>query len=126
MSQAEKFKRLICTEAIRKDLRSSSVRAAGFTWAAGTADFILRIGSTAILARLILPEQFGLVMMVMAVTAVADQFRDFGLSTVTVQRKEIAHAQVTNLFWINVLAGVGIALIICAASPLISAYYNQP
>lgn len=126
MSQAEKFKRLICTEAIRKDLRSSSVRAAGFTWAAGTADFVLRIGSTAILARLLLPEQFGLVMMVMAVTAVADQFRDLGLSTVTVQRKEIGHEEVTNLFWINILAGVAVALVICAASPLISAYYREP
>src|SRR5215469_7535532 len=126
MNQAEKFNRLICTEAIRKDLRSSSVRAAGFTSAAGTADFILRIGSTAILARLVLPQQFGLVMMVMAVTAVADQFRDLGLSTVTVQREKISHQEVTNLFWINVLAGVAIALVVCAASPLISAYYKQP
>src|SRR5215468_4800656 len=101
MNKAAKFNRLVCTQAIRKDLRSSSVRAAGFTWAAGTVDFILRLGSTAILARLILPEQFGLVMMLMAVTAIADQFRDLGLSTVTVQRREISHQEVTNLFWIN-------------------------
>jgi len=126
MNHAEKFNRLICTEAIRKDLRASSVRAAGFTWVAGTIDFLLRIGSTAILARLVLPEQFGLVMMVTAVTAVADQFRDLGLSTVTVQRKEISQQEVTNLFWINVLAGIAIALVICAASPLISAYYKEP
>src|SRR5262249_54883571 len=120
MNQAAKFNRLICTYAIRTDLRSSSVRVAGFTWVAGLADFVLRISSTAILARLILPQQFGLIMMVTAVTAIADQFRDLGLSTVTVQRKEISHQEVTNLFWINVLAGVAIALIICAASPLIS------
>jgi len=126
MNQVENFKRLTCTEAIRNDLRSSSVRAAGFTWAAGAADFAFRIGSTAILARLVLPEQFGLVMMVMAVTAIADQFRDLGLSTVTVQRKEISHQEVTNLFWINVLAGTLIALVVCAASPLISAYYREP
>jgi O-antigen/teichoic acid export membrane protein len=126
MNQAENFKRLTCTNAIRSDLRSRSVRAAGFTWAAGTADFILRIGSTAILARLVLPEQFGLVMMVTAVTAIADQFRDLGLSTVTVQRKDISHGEVTNLFWINVLAGTLITLVVCAASPLVSAYYKEP
>src|SRR5260370_21355940 len=102
MNQADKFKRLSCTEAIRNDLRSSSVRAAGFTWVAGAVDFVLRIGSTAILARLVLPEQFGLVMLVMAVTSIADQFRDLGLSTVTVQRIDISHHQVTNLFWLNV------------------------
>ena len=126
MNQAEKFRRLVCTEAIRNDLRSSSVRAAGFTWAAGAADFVLRVGSTAILARLILPEYFGLVMMVTAVTAVADQFRDLGLSTVTVQRKEISHQEVSNLFWINALAGTLIALVVCALSPLVSAYYHDP
>src|SRR6476619_7025292 len=126
MNRSEKFRRLFCTEAIRKDLRTSSVRAAGFTWAAGTADFVLRIGSTAVLARLVLPEQFGLVMMVMAVTAIADQFRDLGLSTATVQRKEISHEEVTDLFWINVLAGTLIASMIAAVSSLVSAYYEEP
>lgn len=126
MNTAEKFDRLVCTGAIRRDLRSRSVRAAGFTWAAGIADFVLRIGSTVILARLLLPRQFGLVMMVTAVTAVADQFRDLGLSTVTVQRKHISHQEVTNLFWINVFAGVGIALIVAAFAPFVSAYYKEP
>jgi PST family polysaccharide transporter len=64
-------------------------------------------------------------MMVTAVTAVADQFRDLGLSTVTVQRKEITHEEITNLFWINALAGTLIALVVCAVSPLISAYYKD-
>ena len=126
MNKAEIFDRLVSTDAVRRDLRSRSVRAAGFTWAAGIADFVFRIASTAILARLILPQQFGLVMMVTAVTAVADQFRDLGLSTATVQRKEITHQEVTNLFWINVVAGVGIALTIVAVSPLVSGYYNEP
>ena len=126
MDRSEKFTRLVRTDAIRKDLRSRSVRAAGFTWAAGVADFVFRIGATAILARLILPQQFGLVMMVTAVTAVADQFRDLGLSTATVQRKEISHQEVTNLFWINVFAGAGIALMIVAVSPLVSGYYKEP
>jgi PST family polysaccharide transporter len=126
MTQEEKFKALTCTEGLRKDLRVSSVRAAAFTWAAGAVDFVLRIVSTAILARLILPEQFGLVMMVTAVTAIADQFRDLGLSSATVQRKEISHQQVSNLFWINVAAGAGITVVFCCLSPLISAYYREP
>lgn len=125
MTQAEKFQRLTCTQAIRNDLRASSIRAAAFTWSAGVADFVLRLGSTAILARLILPEYFGLVMMVMAVTAVADQFRDLGLSTATVQQKEISHQEISNLFWINALSGMIIALVVCAISPLLALYYKD-
>jgi O-antigen/teichoic acid export membrane protein len=33
---------------------------------------------------------------------------------------------VTNLFWVNVLAGAFIALVICALSPAISAFYRDP
>ena len=126
MNQAEKFQRLTCTQAIRNDLRARSVRAAAATWAGGAMEFILRFGSTAVLARLILPEHFGLVMMVMAVTGIADQLRDLGLSTATVQQKEITHQDVTNLFWINTLSGVFIALVVCAISPLLSLYYRDP
>jgi O-antigen/teichoic acid export membrane protein len=125
VTKAEKFKQLTCTEGVRNDLRGKSVRAATYTWATGLADFVLRIGSTAILARLVLPAEFGLVMMVMAVTAIADQFRDLGLSSATVQRKDISHEEVSNLFWVNFMAGVVIALIVCAISPLVSLYYKE-
>jgi PST family polysaccharide transporter len=126
MTKAERFQQLTSTAEVQGDLRAKSVRAATFTWTAGVGDFILRFGSTAILARLVLPEHFGLVMMVTAFTSIADQFRDLGLSTVTVQRKEITYEEVSNLFWINVAAGLAIALVVCAASPLIAAYYKEP
>jgi PST family polysaccharide transporter len=126
LNQAENFKRLTCTEAVRQDLRGKSVRAALFTGAASAGDFVIRIVSTAFLARLVLPEHFGLVMMVTAVTGIADQLRELGLSTATVQQKEITHGQVSNFFWINALAGLGIGGIICALSPLVSEYYREP
>ena len=44
----------------------------------------------------------------------------------TVQRKDISHQEVSNLFWINALAGTLIALVVCALSPLVSAYYKDP
>jgi O-antigen/teichoic acid export membrane protein len=126
MTKAERFQQLTCTKEIRGDLRTKSVRATMFAWSAGLGDFALRFGSTAVLARLVLPEHFGLVMMVTALTSIADQFRDLGLSTVTVQRKDITYEEVSNLFWINVTAGLLIAMMVCAAAPLLAAYYNEP
>jgi FkbM family methyltransferase len=126
MTKAERFQELTSTAQIRGELRTKAVRAATFAWAAGVGDFILRFGSTAVLARLVVPEHFGLVMMITAFTAMADQFRDLGLSTVTVQRKDITYEEVSNLFWINVTAGVLIAMIVGAAAPLLAAYYKEP
>jgi O-antigen/teichoic acid export membrane protein len=126
MNRAEKFERLTSTRGVRQDLGRRSARAAVLTGTVGFADFAIRIGSTAVLARLILPEHFGLVMMASAVIAVADQLRDLGLSSATVQRLEVTDAEVSNLFWINVGCGALITGGIAAVSPLIARYYHDP
>lgn len=126
MTSAEKFRALTCTQTLRANLGARSVRAAAFTAAAGFGDFAIRIGSTAILARLILPEHFGLIMMTGAVIAVADQLRELGLSSATVQQPEITHAQVTNLFWINAAAGTALAGLVALGAPWIAAFYDEP
>ena len=88
--------------------------------------FALTLGSTMILARLLRPHDFGLVAMVLTVMGFMRLFRDAGLSIATVQRPEITHAQVSNLFWINaVLSGV-LSLLVAACAPLIAWFYREP
>jgi polysaccharide transporter, PST family len=124
-SRERRFEHLTRTDAVRSDLRVRSIRAVGFTAAAGFGDILLRFASTAVLARMLAPDHFGVVMMVMAVTAIADQFRDLGLSTATVQKQTISHREVSNLFWINCGIGVLMTLVVAAAAPLIAAYYQD-
>ena len=50
------------------------------------AIFILRFGSLMVLARLLTPNDFGLLAMVAAFTGILNLLRDFGLSTAMVQR----------------------------------------
>ena len=79
-----------------------------------------------VLARILLPEIFGLVAMVTALTGFIEMFKDLGLSAATIQRKEITHAQVSALFWINTCVGIGICLLISASSFLIARFYGDP
>ena len=58
-----------------------------------------------VLARLLVPQDFGLFAMVTTVMGFLRIFQDAGLSMATVQRQEITHAQVSNLFWVNVAVG---------------------
>jgi len=120
------FERFAGTADIRVDLRRNSVRGFSYVLISGGAEFVVRLGSTAILARLISPEHFGLFMMVTALTAVADQFRDLGLATATIQRDTITHDEVSNLFWINAAAGALLAATVCALAPLVSSYFQEP
>ncbi|MBE7537026.1 MAG: lipopolysaccharide biosynthesis protein [Opitutaceae bacterium] len=108
------------------DLRTRSIRAAFWTSASSFFDFALRMGSIAVTARLIIPEHFGLFMMVTVVTGLIDQIRELGLSSATVQRKSLSHAEASNLFWISVSMGLGLAVLLLSASPLIALYYREP
>ena len=56
---------------------------------AGGGDFCLRPASMSILARLLIPEHFGLIGIATAVTAIAGLVGDLGLSTAAIQRRDI-------------------------------------
>jgi PST family polysaccharide transporter len=78
------------------------------------------------LARLLNPKDFGLVGMVTAFTGVLNLFRDFGLSTATVQRATVTEEQISTLFWINIAFGAGLAIIAIALAPVIVTFYHEP
>jgi O-antigen/teichoic acid export membrane protein len=126
MSNAERFKRLLESQATNSDLKSRTIRSGAFAIGAEGVEFFLRLGSIIVLARLLVPEQFGLVAMVMAITAIAERFKDLGLSLVTVQRREITHGQVSTLFWVNTTTGVSIAVLIAALAVPIARFYGDP
>ena len=88
--------------------------------------FVIRLAFIAIVARLLSPEDFGLVAMVTAITAVLELFATAGLSVASVQRSTISDDQISTLFWINVIVGLVLSLLCLLIAPLVVAFYNQP
>ncbi len=125
MSNPDRFARFGRTDSVRADVKQKSIRSAVFVASGNVGETLVRFLSIAVLARLLLPEDFGLVAIVMALTSILDSFRDFGLSTATIQRPEITHHQVSNLFWANTLVGMTLALMLTAAAPFIAAFYQD-
>ncbi|GKT08607.1 lipopolysaccharide biosynthesis protein [Desulforhabdus sp. TSK] len=111
---------------LTRDLSRKSVRGGMVTLGSQAVQFLLRIASTVVLARLLTPVDYGLVGMVTVVVNFAAMFKTAGLSMATVQREEITHEQISTLFWLNVLISVGLGLCILAASPLIGWFYSKP
>src|SRR4051812_21691708 len=102
-----------------KDLKEKTIRGGAARMLAQIATFVFRVGSVMIVARLVDPHDTGLVQMVTAFTGVLNLFRDFGLSTATVQREHVTDEQISTLFWINVAVGTLLAGIAVAFSPLV-------
>jgi len=114
------------TARVRRDLRQRSLSGGAITMAGQAINFVLQLGSLSILAHILVPEDFGLVVMVTAVTGFVVLFKDMGLSMATVQRAEVNHGQVSTLFWINFGASAAITVAIAALSPLIAWFYDEP
>src|SRR5580700_1134142 len=102
-----------------KDLKEKTIRGGVARLAAQIANFVLRLGSLMILARLLSPKDFGLVGMVTAFTGILNLLRDFGLSTATVQRSDVTEDQLSTLFWINVAVGLVLAIVAVVLAPVI-------
>jgi O-antigen/teichoic acid export membrane protein len=114
------------TDHLLTGLKERAVSSGVVTMAAQAAQFVLTLASTMVLARLLTPQDFGLVAMVTTVIGFFRIFNDAGLSTATVQREGITHAQVSNLFWTNVTLGVTISLFLAIFSPVIAWFYQEP
>ena len=86
----------------------------------------ISIGTTALLARLVSPGDYGLLGMVSTMTALLLAFSDMGLSWATVQRRDLTEAQVSNLIWINTVAGLALWGVCLIAAPWLAAFYHRP
>jgi PST family polysaccharide transporter len=109
-----------------KDLKVKALHGGLATMCSQAATFAVRVGSLMVLARLLDPQDFGIVGMVLAVTGVLALFKDFGLSAATVQHATITHEQKSTLFWLNLLVGIVLGTILAAMAPTLAAFYREP
>jgi PST family polysaccharide transporter len=107
-------------------LKERTLRAASIKIFAQGVNFVLRIGSLMVLARILDPKDFGLVAMVTAVTGVFGIFKDAGLAMVTVQRSTITNEEISTLFWLNMLLGLILGALSFAMAPILVMFYREP
>ena len=102
--------------------------AKGATWMVGLRFFNRGIGliSTIILARLLVPEDFGLVAMATALMALVVMFSELGVDTVLVQKTEIDETDLNSAWSLQVLIGVLQALAMAALAIPIAQFYDEP
>jgi O-antigen/teichoic acid export membrane protein len=114
------------TDHLLDNLHRRTFRGGLVTLVSQAIRLLLQVVSAAILGRLLLPRDFGLLAMVASITRFVALFKDLGLSNATIQRPRITHAQVSALFWINFALGIGVMLIIATLAPVVAWFYHEP
>ncbi len=79
-----------------------------------------------ILARLLLPEQFGLIAMLTIFMAIAQSFINSGFGQALIQKQDVTHIDECSIFYFNILVGFLAAGLLCLTAPWIAGFYNQP
>src|SRR5206468_11003160 len=80
-------------------LRRLAVRGAGVTVLSQSLGFAIQMIATVILARLLTPADFGLVIMVTTFSLLLMNFGLNGFTEAVLQREAIDHALASHLFW---------------------------
>jgi O-antigen/teichoic acid export membrane protein len=114
------------TDHLSGDLKARTVRSGAITISSQGLKFVITTGSTIVLARLLSPDDYGLVGMVTVVIGFVQLFKDLGLAEATIQQEQISHQQVSALFWINVLFSFLIALLVVLLAPVMAWFYREP
>ena len=114
------------SDQLSQDLARKSVQGGLWTLFVQGVRFVTNLVRTVILARLLTPDDFGLVAMVVVFVDFAQMLKEAGLSMATIQRDKITYEQISTLFWINLFISLFLGALIFFSAPLISRFYDRP
>jgi PST family polysaccharide transporter len=107
-------------------MRKEIARGAAWMVSFRLLDRAIGIVSTAILARLLLPEDFGVVAMAMSVIGIIELTTAFGFEIALIQKASPERKHYDTAWTLNVLLAIGgTILTFCFAHPA-SVFYNEP
>lgn len=78
-----------------------------------------------VLARLLSPDDFGVVAIASVIIAFFNLFTDMGVSPAIVQHKSLTKEELSDIFSFTLWTGIGISVLFFAASWLIADYYES-
>lgn len=79
-----------------------------------------------VLARLLMPEDYGTIALVTVFTTIMQVFVDSGLGTALIQKKDTDDLDFSSVFYFNIVICIFLYLVMFFAAPLIASFYNMP
>lgn len=108
-----------------ESLKSKTITALFWSFIESVGLQAVRFAVGIILARLLFPEQFGLIGMLIIFIAVAQSFLDSGFGAALIQKKTAHHIDLCSVFYFNIGLGITSAGILGLMAPGIAGFYNQ-
>lgn len=109
-------------DSVKKDL----ARGILFTAIAKYSGIIVQLIVTAVLSRLLVPSDFGIVAIAMVFITFFNIFTDIGIGPAIIQNKDLTKGDLSHIFSLTCYIGLFCSLLFYCLSWTISAFYNNP
>lgn len=86
---------------------------------------IINFGVQIVLARLLMPSDFGLVAMIAIFIAVGQMLSDSGMTSSLIRNKKNTEDDYGTVFMTNLFVSIGIYIVIFICAPFVGSFYNQ-
>lgn len=108
------------------NLKSKAILGVQWTTLSTIIVVVLQMLQLVILSRLLQPDDFGLMAMVMIVIGFARAYADAGISAAIIHHQDVTSDQLSSLYWLNIAAGIVVMLFMWLSTPLIILLFSEP
>lgn len=115
----------LSTTHLENGLKGRILRGGIVNFVSQCLSILLQLLCAAVLARLILPADYGLLAMAGTAIALASMLNSLGLTTPTIQRAQINSEQVATLFYLSIMGGAVLYLITILLSPMFAGLFHD-
>lgn len=109
----------------KQHLKRLAIRGTGATVFAQVLNYGIQMVGTIILARILTPDDFGVVAMVIIISLLLANFGGNGFVEAIIQVERISHSQINTLFWLNTGISITLTLLFMASAPVLALFYED-
>lgn len=107
-------------------LRKKTVSGLFWTFSQQFSVQLINFLAQIILARILLPAEFGLIGMIAIFISIGNSLMDSGMTSSLIRTPNAGQKDFSTVFWINLLASIGVYFMLFFSAPLIADFYKQP
>jgi len=107
-------------------LRKLATSGVKWTAASTVITTVLQFFQLTVLARLLEPQVFGLMAMMLVVIGFGQAFSDMGVSNAIICKQDVSRDHLSTLYWANFIAGMTVFGLVMAIRPFVAYLYNEP
>ena len=107
-------------------LRKKSLQGVVWSFIQQFSGQILSFLISIVLARLLLPAEFGLIGMIAIIIAIGGALKDAGMSQSLIRTEKPEDIDYSTVFYINIIVSVLVYVIVFVSAPLVSRFYGEP